>query len=59
MQAWKRIDSDIGLDLSDKGWDSEMMAYPSVIELNGKIYIFYNGNEYGKFGFGVAELLEW
>ncbi|WP_313397354.1 hypothetical protein [Stutzerimonas nitrititolerans] len=59
MQAWKRIDSDIGLGLSDQGWDSEMMAYPSVIELNGKIYIFYNGNEYGKFGFGAAELLEW
>jgi hypothetical protein len=53
---WDRIDSEIGLNLSDEGWDSQMMAYPSVIETKSGTYLFYNGNEYGRSGFGVARL---
>lgn len=59
LNEWKRIDEEVGLELSADGWDSEMMAYPSVIEVNGKVFMFYNGNEYGRYGFGVAELREW
>jgi hypothetical protein len=59
LKEWKRIDSEIGIGLSENGWDSEMMAYPSVFEINGAIYMLYNGNEYGKYGFGLAELQAW
>ncbi|MDY7561402.1 hypothetical protein QN366_02450 [Pseudomonas sp. CCC3.2] len=59
MKSWNRIDDELGLPLSDSGWDSEMMAYPSVLKVNEKTYLFYNGNEYGKQGFGLAELIEW
>ncbi|UHA75428.1 glycosylase [Paenibacillus sp. 481] len=53
---WIRDDSKVGIDTSNDGWDSEMIAYPNVFELDGKIYMFYLGNEVGKFGFGLAEL---
>lgn len=50
---WERKD-----DLSIKGpsatWDSEMMAYPAVVTNNDVSYLFYNGNDYGREGFGYA-----
>lgn len=54
---WKRHDKFMGLPLSSDGWDSEMMAYPSVISYDNKLYYFYNGNNYGEDGFGYAELV--
>jgi hypothetical protein len=42
------------LDVSDDGWDSEMVEYPYVILHRGRRYMLYNGNGYGKSGFGVA-----
>jgi hypothetical protein len=32
------------------------MAYPFVQKINEKYYMFYNGNDFGKHGFGYAEL---
>ncbi len=57
--AWERKDAEIGLSLSPDGWDSEMMAYPAVVRWRDRVYMFYNGNDYGKSGFGYAELVEW
>ena len=34
-------------------WDSEMMCYPHIFTANEKVFLLYNGNEFGKFGFGV------
>lgn len=45
-----------GIDISNEGWDSEMIAYPYVFEHNENIYMLYNGNGYGKTGFGLAIL---
>lgn len=59
LKTWIRRDLDLGIDLSSDGWDSEMMAYPSVLELNAKTYMLYNGNNYGEDGFGLLELIEW
>lgn len=56
---WIRKDSDIGIDRSPDGWDSEMIAYPSVIACEKDTYMFYNGNNYGEGGFGYATLAEW
>lgn len=53
---WTRDDSKVGIDVSDEGWDSEMLSYPHILELDGKIYMFYLGNQVGKYGFGLAEL---
>jgi sucrose-6-phosphate hydrolase SacC (GH32 family) len=56
---WERKDNEIGIDVSEKGWDSEMICYSAVITIHGKTYMFYNGNEFGKTGFGYAELISW
>lgn len=55
---WIRDDDNVGITISDNDtdWDSEMIAYPNVFELNDKIYMLYLGNEVGKHGFGLAEL---
>jgi len=46
------------LGVSPSGWDSEMVEYPYVMQHHGRTYMFYNGNEYGKSGFGLAVLEE-
>lgn len=56
---WVRKDQEIGIDVSESGWDSKMIAYPSVVKYRDKVYMFYNGNDMGKTGFGYAELEEW
>ena len=53
---WARRDETLGLDVSPSGWDSEMVAYPFVHAQAGKKYMFYNGNGFGKSGFGYAVL---
>jgi predicted GH43/DUF377 family glycosyl hydrolase len=53
---WTRDDENIGLEMSENEWDSEMMCYPHVFEVENKIYLLYNGNEFGKYGFGLAQL---
>jgi hypothetical protein len=51
---WKRKDKEVGIDVSKKGFDSEMICYPFVIEHKNKRYMFYNGNRYGKDGVALA-----
>jgi hypothetical protein len=51
---WIRDDDNVGIDVSAEGWDSEMLCYPHVFHCDDKIYMLYNGNEFGRFGFGLA-----
>ena len=53
---WKRDDSKAGIDISESGWDSEMISYPHVFELDKNIYMLYLGNQVGRYGFGIAKL---
>ena len=55
---WIRLDEHVGIDVSDFGWDSEMIEYPHVFDHKDKRYMLYNGNGYGKTGFGLAILEE-
>ncbi len=55
---WKRDDHLAGIDVSSSGWDSQMQCYPNTFELDGRIYMLYNGNEFGRTGFGLAILDE-
>jgi hypothetical protein len=57
-KKWTRLDETSGISISQTGWDSEMICYPSVFKLNSKTYMLYNGNGYGKTGFGLAILEE-
>ncbi len=53
---WVRNDAISGIGVSASGWDSEMICYPYVFEHRGLLYMLYNGNGYGKTGFGLAIL---
>lgn len=53
---WVRADSKAGIDVSQAGWDSEMIAYPHVFEIDGNIFMLYLGNEVGRYGFGLAQM---
>lgn len=58
LKNWARDDSKAGIDVSENGWDSQMQCYPHAFTLDKKVYMLYNGNEFGRFGFGLAMLDE-
>lgn len=55
---WERRDGQLGIGLSPTGWDSRHLCYPAVLRCAGRTYMFYNGNDMGKDGFGYAVLDE-
>ncbi|MFL6520970.1 MAG: hypothetical protein ACJ8NS_12165 [Chthoniobacterales bacterium] len=54
---WERKDAAVGIEKSATGWDSEMICYPFVVDINGERFMFYNGNGRGITGFGYAILV--
>lgn len=56
LTDWVRDDSKAGIDVSDSGWDEEMISYPHLFEVDGKTYMAYLGNQVGRHGFGLAVL---
>lgn len=52
--AWERRDDASGIDVSDDGWDSDHVATTALLETPHDLLLFYNGNGYGRTGFGVA-----
>ncbi|RDS83713.1 hypothetical protein DWU98_05160 [Dyella monticola] len=52
---WERDDESLGLSLSANGWDSRTLCYPALIRRNDTWLMFYNGNDMGADGFGVAQ----
>ena len=55
-RRWTREDRSAGIDVSPAGWDSEMICYPHVFQCDDEAYLLYNGNAFGRHGFGVARL---
>lgn len=51
---WDREDHLAGIDVSESGWDSEMITYPCIAQVDNKHMMFYNGNGFGTSGFGYA-----
>lgn len=54
-KEWHRNDLLSGLGPSALGWDSRCVSYMAPIKVNNKEYVFYNGNNMGREGFGFAE----
>lgn len=53
---WQRDDAPVlPMRVSGK-WDSDMQCYPHLFRMDGSVYLLYNGNEFGRFGFGLARL---
>ncbi|CAK06292.1 hypothetical protein ELG83_02295 [Rhizobium leguminosarum] len=54
--AWILKLDQVGIDVSENGWDSAMIEYPYVFRHEDNTYMLYNGDGYGKTGFGLAVL---
>jgi hypothetical protein len=53
-KIWIRKDEEVGIDISEQGWDSQMIHCSCIQKTKYGTYLFYNGNNYGETGFGVA-----
>jgi hypothetical protein len=53
---WTRNDDKAGIDVTEGAWDSDMQCYPHIFSIKNKTYLLYNGNEFGRLGFGLAVL---
>lgn len=53
---WAREDDNPLLDTTPGEWDADMLCYPHVFKCDDKVYLLYNGNEFGRYGFGLAVL---
>ncbi len=53
---WRRDDKNPHLEVTPGAWDADMLCYPHVFACDGKEYMLYNGNEFGRYGFGLAVL---
>jgi predicted GH43/DUF377 family glycosyl hydrolase len=53
-EVWDRRDTEFGLEPSPGSWDSESVCYGAPLTINGRTWLFYNGNNFGETGLGVA-----
>lgn len=51
---WERHDELAGIDVSPSGFDHEMIEYAAIVRHDGRHFMFYNGNNYGFDGIGLA-----
>jgi predicted GH43/DUF377 family glycosyl hydrolase len=52
---WSRCERFSGIYRSLDSWDSLSLAYPAVLRGERNLLMFYNGNCFGRDGFGLAE----
>ncbi|PWU13156.1 MAG: hypothetical protein C5B49_15110 [Bdellovibrio sp.] len=52
--SWHRLDSAVTVPFGRQGeFDSDMIYFPSFLQVGNRKYVFYSGNEFGKGGLGV------
>lgn len=56
LHTWEVFDSDNDLYPTNNpnDWDGIMCCYPCVVEYQGTLFMFYNGNGFGQTGIGYA-----
>lgn len=53
---WERRDQDLRFVGTAEAWEDKERTYPFVFDHSGRRYMLYNGNGYGREGFGLAVL---
>jgi hypothetical protein len=53
---WTRRDSEVSLKRAETGWDSQMVCYAFPFRHGNSQWLLYNGNDFGRGGFGCARL---
>lgn len=56
-ESWIRRDQLAGIGL-DSEYATNSICYPNVFEIRGEFYMLYNGNSFGKDGFGIAKCVD-
>ena len=56
LMSWHRDDAALGLVGTSGSWDQDMQCYPHLCVVNGEMLLLYNGNAFGKDGFGLAKV---
>jgi hypothetical protein len=51
---WRRDPRPLDIDVSESGWDSEMICYAHPLRCGERLFALYNGNDYGRTGIGLA-----
>lgn len=57
-KRWERRDQDLRFVGTPESWEDRERTYPFVFDHGGRRYMLYNGNGYGREGFGIAILEE-
>ncbi|GHU04755.1 hypothetical protein FACS1894205_3530 [Alphaproteobacteria bacterium] len=52
--AWDRRDAELGLECGPDDFDAHAIMYSAAIAAKGKIYCFYNGDNFGEKGIALA-----
>jgi len=55
---WTRADEEFRFEGESADWDNEMQCYPHLFRQEDELFLLYNGNKFGKYGFGIAKLIE-
>ena len=55
-KKWNRIDEHLNFFPSKNGWDSKWVSYGVPVNIDEQTYMFYNGNNMGREGVGLAIL---
>ena len=55
---WTRSEIHLIGDSHPTDWDSDMQCYPNLVKVKDQLYLLYNGNEFGRYGFGVARFCD-
>ncbi len=53
--SFERRDAQAGFAPGGELWDQHMVAYPAIVDVADRRYLFYNGNGFGVSGFGCAQ----
>jgi hypothetical protein len=53
---WERHDEALGIASSPGSWDARALCYPTLLRQGRKLLMFYNGNDMGMDGFGLADI---
>ena len=54
--TWERRDELFTMSGAAEAWEAQEVTYPCVFDFNENRYMLYNGNGYGRTGFGLARL---
>lgn len=56
LVTWSRNDAPLSMQDDDNAWDADMKCYPHVFVFGNALHVLYNGNNFGREGFGLARL---